>query len=358
MRSALALTLPLVTFAPLVAAETAPLPRPVGRPATAVVETSLATGGGRVRQFAFDGDPDTYFASEKSATKADHFTLTFDTPATTKTVTVTTGRPGAGDKLTAGVLEVSADGKTFEELAKFTDDGTASGAPKGAVKAVRVRPTADLPGPLVIREISVDASPAGTVFRNPIEFVLDVADAPEMKEWAEKVVRVCERQYPMICAELASDGFKPLTVIRMEFKSAYTGVAQAGGGRITGSVKYFKANPNDIGAMVHETAHCVQLYRGRGNPGWLVEGVADYVRFFKYEAAKPKPLTPERAKYDGSYRTTAAFLAFLTDTYDKQIVRKLNAAMREGKYKDGIWTELTGKSVEELGREWQKSLAR
>lgn len=128
--------------------------------------------------------------------------------------------------------------------------------------------------------------------------------------------------------------------------------------RITGSVKYFKANPNDIGAMVHETVHCVQLYRGRGNPGWLVEGVADYLRFFKYEAAKPKPLAPERAKYDGSYRTSAAFLAFLTEKYDPQIVRKLNATMREGKYKEDVWKELTGKPVEELGREWQKSLAK
>ena len=339
------------------AAEPAPPPHPVARPATAVVESSLATGGGQVRQFAFDGDPDTYFASEKSATKADHFTLTFDAPAAVKSVRVVTGRPKGGDALAAGVLEVSADGKAFEELAKFAD-GSAAGIPKGKVKAIRIRPTDDLAHPLVIREIVVDAEPAVAVFRYPIEFVVDVADAPEMKEWADKAARVCERQYPMICDSLPSDAFKPLTAIRMTLKSDYAGVAQAGGGRITGSVKYFKANPNDIGAMVHETVHCVQLYRGRGNPGWLVEGVADYVRFFKYEATKPRPLAPERAKYDGSYRTTAAFLAFLAETYDPQIVRKLNAVMREGKYKEDVWKELTGKPVEELGREWQKSLAK
>ena len=51
-------------------------------------------------------------------------------------------------------------------------------------------------------------------------------------------------------------------------------------------------------------------------------------------------------------------LAFLTETYDPQIVRKLNAVMREGKYKEEVWKELTGKPVEELGREWQKSLAK
>jgi hypothetical protein len=342
---------------PCLAADSAPPPRPVARPASAVVESSLATGSNQIRQFAFDGDPNTFFASEKNAKKTDHFTLTFDAPANVKSIRVTTGRPKGGDAIDAGVLEVSADGKEYVELAKFAD-GTAVGEPKAKVKAVRVRPTDDLTHPLVIREIQVDANPVVTVFRYPIEFVVDVTDAPEMKEWAENAARVCERQYPMLCDELMSGGFKPLTVIRLTLRNNYNGVAAAGGGRITGSVKYFKANASDVGALVHETAHCVQMYRGRGNPGWLVEGVADYVRFFKYEATKPKPLAPERAKFDGSYRTTAAFLAFVTDKYDPQIVRKLNAVMREGKYKPEVWKEFTGLTVEELGREWQKSLAR
>lgn len=347
----------LLSFAPTLAAEPAPAPRPVTRAATAVVESSLATGGNQIRQFAFDGNPETYFASEKHATKTDHFTLTFDAPAAVKSVRVLTGKPKGGDALDAGVLEVSADGKAFEELAKFAD-GAAEGKPKAKVKAVRVRPTDDLKHPLVIREIVVDADPVVSAFRYPIEFVLDVTDAPEMKEWAEKVARVCERQFPMICDELMSDGFKPVTVIRITLRGDYNGVAFASGNRITGSVKYFKANPNDIGAMVHETVHCVQLYRGRGNPGWLVEGVADYVRFFKYEANRPRPLSPERAKFDGSYRVTAAFLAFVTEKYDPQFVRKLNALLREGKYKPEVWKELTGLTVEELGREWQKSLTK
>jgi hypothetical protein len=90
-----------------------------------------------------------------------------------------------------------------------------------------------------------------------------------------------------------------------------------------------------------------------------VEGVADYYRFFKYEPGKlGVRLTPERAKYDASYRVTAAFLAFVTETYDPLLVKKLNAAMREGKYKPELWKELTGKTVEELGRDWQNSLAK
>jgi hypothetical protein len=145
----------------------------------------------------------------------------------------------------------------------------------------------------------------------------------------------------------------------MTLKKDYNGVAYASGGRIVGSVKYFKSRPDDVGAMVHETAHCVQLYRGRGNPGWLVEGVADYIRFFKYEGGRIGiRLTPERARYDASYRMTAAFLAFVTEKHEPQLVRKLNAAMRAGKYSPELWKELTGKTVEELGREWQKSLAK
>ena len=122
-------------------------------------------------------------------------------------------------------------------------------------------------------------------------------------------------------------------------KNDYKGVAAAGGGRITGSVKYFKAHPDDVGAMIHETAHVVQRYRGRNNPGWLVEGVADYVRFFKFEPGKIGPINPDQARYNSSYRVTAAFLAYLTEKYDKEIVLKLNKAMREGRYKEALFKD-------------------
>ena len=211
---------------------------------------------------------------------------------------------------------------------------------------------------MVIREITIQSEPQVVPFRYPIEFILDVSDAPEMKAWGEKVVRVCEREYPDICTFLASDGYTPPTQLRMTLKNDYAGVAAAGGGRITGSVKYFKSRPDDIGAMVHETVHCVQQYKGRGNPGWLVEGIADYCRFWRYEPGKAGRLTPEKAQYNGSYRTTAAFLAYVTERYDRQAVPKLNAMCREGRYTPAAWCALTGKDVEELNQEWRQSLVR
>src|SRR5258707_7183427 len=110
--------------------------------------------------------------------------------------------------------------------------------------------------------------------------------------------------------------------------------------------------------MVHETAHIVQHYRARNNPSWLVEGIADYVRFFKYEPGKLGRINPDRAHYNSSYRVTAAFLAYLTEKYDREIVRKLNKMLREGDYKEEAFKQLTKKTVQELDEEWRGTLKR
>jgi hypothetical protein len=103
------------------------------REVPARVESTLATGGPQIRQFAFDGNADTFFASEKNATKADSLAVVFDEPVAVKAITVTTGRPKGGEELADGVLEVPADGKTFEKQAAF-QKGTARGDARGEVQ--------------------------------------------------------------------------------------------------------------------------------------------------------------------------------------------------------------------------------
>src|SRR5262245_37869826 len=71
-------------------------------PVRAVVETTLATAAGQVRQLAFDGDADSFFASARDAGPGDHFTLVFDRPVAVRSAAVTTGRPQGGDALDAG----------------------------------------------------------------------------------------------------------------------------------------------------------------------------------------------------------------------------------------------------------------
>jgi hypothetical protein len=329
---------------------------PEGKPSiAATIETSLTTRGEHIRQFAFDGEDRTYFASEKHAAEKDHFTLVLDKPAAVHSVRVTTGRPSGVDKLDAGSIQVSEDGKSFEDIAKF-HAGTAEAKLAGRkIQVIRIKPMQDLKYPLVLREIVLDSEPVVAIFKYPVEFIVDVREAPEMKDWAEKVARVCERQYAMINEELQDERFLPPSRVPMRLK-IMDGVAYTSGIQITGSVAFFKQHPNDIGAMVHETVHVVQHYRVPDNPGWLVEGIADYIRFFKYEPGRLGRISPRRARYDGSYRVTAAFLAYLTEKYDRQIVRKLNKLMRDGEYKPEVFQKLTGKTLEQLGEEWRATL--
>ena len=310
-----------------------------------------------IKEFAFDGDSKSFFGSAKNPTARDHFTLVFDKPVTLKSITATTGKPDGSDKLDAGVLQISTDGKTFTDAAKFATGIASSKAKSQNVIAVRIQPSADMTHPLAISEITIDSDPQVQIFKYPVEIFLNYDDAPEMKDWCEKCAKICERQYYMLNEELKSDGYKPASMITMTLKARDNGVAETSGNRITGTVSFFKAHPADFGAMVHETTHVVQHYRGR-NPSWLVEGLCDYVRFFKYEPGKIGGINPATAKYNGSYRVTARFLNYIVEKYDKDAIQKLNTAMREGKYKEDLFKDMTGKALPELGEEWQATVKR
>jgi hypothetical protein len=205
----------------------------------------------------------------------------------------------------------------------------------------------------------MESDPPVRKFQFPVEITV-ASDDPEMLEWVTKAGRICERQYDMICNELRSEGYKPRTTFSMTLTNDYSGVAYTSGGRVVGSVRYFKRRPNDFGAMVHETVHVAQMYRRGGgrNLGWLVEGIPDYIRFFIYEPGKIGPLNPDRVEYNQPYRPAAAFLNYVTEKYDKDIVRKINAALREGNYKEELWQLYTKKPVKELGEEWKATLER
>jgi Peptidase of plants and bacteria len=325
-------------------------------PVAATVETTLSTRDDRIRQLAFDGDWATGFASANPPGPRDHFTLVLDEPVSLKWIAATTGRPDGGDAVRSGTLEVSPDGTTFRSLSRFAD-GTARGGPAdGPVRAIRIRPDpADRP--IAIRELVIDADPPVSIFRYPVEFVVDTSDAPDLKAWAEATARACEHAYAMINDELGSDGYRPPRRITLTISAEYRGVSGMSGDRIVGSADHFRRRRgDDDGAIVHETVHVAQGYRRGPRPSWLVEGICDYVRFFKWEPGKLGRIDPERAHYDRGYRVTAAFLAYLVERYDRDIVRRLNRALRAGEYDEDLFRQLTGKDVQELDEEWRATL--
>jgi hypothetical protein len=180
---------------------------------------------------------------------------------------------------------------------------------------------------------------------------------PELQEYGQKVQAVAEKWYPIIAGKLPSDGYSVPDRVTITFKKDMKGVAAAGGNRIVCAPKWFQDHPEDLGAIVHELVHVVQHYTTGRRPGWLVEGIADYIRFYQYEPVKDRPRpNADRAKYNDSYRTSAAFLNWTQETYDKDLVVKLNVACRKGAYSEELWKQYTGKTLAELGQEWKESL--
>lgn len=201
-------------------------------------------------------------------------------------------------------------------------------------------------------------------------FSVDTTVAPDLTDWADQqLLPVVQEWYPKLVALLPSEGFAARTNVTLRFRDNMGGTpASAGGGFINCNAGWFRRElkREALGSVVHEMVHVVQSYgrvrrddpKATRMPGWLVEGIADYVRWFLYEPqTKGAEITPRnlaRARYDASYRVTGNFLNWVTLKHDTNIVRKLNAAGRGGTYREDLWKESTGKTVQDLGDEWKK----
>jgi len=140
-------------------------------------------------------------------------------------------------------------------------------------------------------------------------------------------------------------------------KKEISAPAWANGGTITISGKWITQHPDDLGMVVHELTHVVQSYPGsKSTPGWLVEGIADYIRWWRYEPEAPRPkVDPVKSKYTDSYRTTAAWLAWTSRKYNMGLVPALDRSMRKGEDPMPLFEQLTGKNADDLWSEFAAS---
>lgn len=192
------------------------------------------------------------------------------------------------------------------------------------------------------------------------KFELDLTEAPgdvQVQEWSSSAKALCEEWFPLICRFLATDDWTPPGAVRLVFKQEQAAPGSTSGDVIYISVKWIKAHPDDFGMVIHELTHVIQHYPpSQSQPGWLVEGVADYLRYWKYEPEKPhRRLNPAKASYRDGYGATAAFLAWTVWKYDKRIVRRLDDAMRHHRYNDAMFKETTGKDLDSLWAEFVQS---
>ena len=202
---------------------------------------------------------------------------------------------------------------------------------------------------------------------------IDTRDTPDLTDWADKeLAPVVAAWYPQLVKMLPSPGYSAPTHFSITFHQNKAGVADTMGTRINCAADFFRSTLKGEakGAIVHEMVHVVQQYGAfreanrhpDHNPGWLVEGIPDYIRWYKYEPASNGAAINKKnfskANYDGSYRISANFLNYVVTKHDKDLIEELNAAMRDGKYSDDVWVKLTGKSVKDLGDEWKADLGK
>ena len=194
-------------------------------------------------------------------------------------------------------------------------------------------------------------------------FTVDTTEAPDLTAWAHaELIPVMQKWYPAIVAMLPGEGYTAPKTFSITFTDKYKGVAATGGNRIECNPAWYRTQLKGeaIGSVVHELVHVVQQYRRTRPPGWLVEGIPDYIRWYLYEPqSKGCEISPKRAataRHDASYRVSANFLNFVIGKYDKDLIREFNAALREGRYDAELWKTRTGHTVEELADEWRKSL--
>lgn len=210
---------------------------------------------------------------------------------------------------------------------------------------------------------------------NYCEITIDTSGAPDIRDWAEKkLAPVLAEWYPKLTTMLASEGYEPPKGFRVSIRPG-RGVAATGGTNVTVNSTWLERelNREGVGAILHEEVHVVQRYGGgrRTNPegqarvrppGWLVEGIPDYIRWYLYEpqshgadAVWMKSRRNLNLNYDGMYRITANFLNYAVSKSDQSLITKLNAACRQGTYNEEIFKTATGKTLAELNDEWKET---
>ncbi|XP_024021171.1 uncharacterized protein LOC112091515 [Morus notabilis] len=127
------------------------------------------------------------------------------------------------------------------------------------------------------------------------------------------------------------------------------------------NARYIASYSGDVkreiaGVLYHELTHVLQ-WNGNGQaPGWLIEGIADYVRlrsgYIPSNWVKPGG---GDSFYEG-YDVTARFLDYCTGLRSN-FVAELNKKLRPTGYVDDYFRQLLGKTVYQLWDDYKRTYA-
>jgi hypothetical protein len=209
---------------------------------------------------------------------------------------------------------------------------------------------------------------------------VNVEPHPDLDSRAAAIRDLCSKWYPRIDELLYGSDHQPayrnLNITYMMQRVA--GSADRNSIRID-PVWAAKADQGEFeGVLIHELTHVVEDYRGlqslrcdglrgvycffrvrldfSGNRyHWISEGIADYIRFAHFQPERRAQFNPPDlpAKgYKRGYQVAAAFLLWLEQNKDKDIVRSVNRAVNAHTYSPAIFRKRCGASLDQLWAEF------
>lgn len=198
---------------------------------------------------------------------------------------------------------------------------------------------------------------------------VDFSKAPELKELAEHARQFGNEMYPKVCALFADEGAKPprqFDIVLKPLKSLRTGETFVELRRITMNSMHLTNNPNRQEAfdkvLVHEMTHMALRHDAfrwsRPHGGWE-EGLANYA-YYKligtngWGCPECDAVYPH---YTSGYTCAGAFLLFVEAMCGSNITHQLNAELRRNRYSDSFFAKTTGRSLEDLWADFQKTSA-
>ncbi len=187
---------------------------------------------------------------------------------------------------------------------------------------------------------------------------VDAKDAPDLKEWGAKAVKLATDWFPHVTQLLSTQNWKPAKTLRFVFRLKQDAPAWCSGNEISISAEWVRKHPDDFGMVIHEMTHFVQSYPDNKNDtGWLVEGIADYIRWWRFEPESPRSkINFEKATYHDAYRTTAYWLAWVAAKYNRGLVPALDLNLRNAEDPIPTFAKLTGKEPQALWDEFRAAI--
>ncbi len=178
------------------------------------------------------------------------------------------------------------------------------------------------------------------------------------QDFISNAQNVFDYSYPLLVNRFGNSSTP--TTVTLTIDPSASGVAWTSGSEVTIASTYWTQNPSDNAWFTHELTHVVQQYTNSDAPGWFVEGMADYARYYYApDWAEPSwwhipgPPSPDETG-PSAYGPGARFLIWLSQRKDSTIVDQLNTAAQNGEAFLPLFEQLAGGTVDEV---WSQYVA-